>query len=67
MHGCERGVRVEMGITMPRTPLLYPETVRWRIPGQSEAEEDDIVTCAWRATYTSAVQHRGEVEAVLRD
>ena len=42
-------------------------TVRWRIPGQSEAKKDDIVTCAWRANYTSAVQHRGEVEAVLRD
>ena len=38
MHDYERGVRLGVWITMPRTPLTYPDKVRWRIPGQSEAK-----------------------------
>ena len=62
----ERGVRIGVGVQLPRTPLIFPEKVRWRVPGQESADPDVVFEGTWRANDISAMGHRTEVEAALR-
>ena len=63
----EEGVRIGVGTTLPRTPAVFEEKVKWRVPGQADATEEDFRGGAWRTNYSSATEHREEVEAVLRE
>ena len=63
----EKGVRIGVGTTLPWTLEVFEEKVKWRVPGQAEAGEDDVVEGAWRANYASAAEYVEEVEAVLCD
>jgi len=51
------GVRIGVGVILPRTPAVYEERVKWRLPEQealSDESADPEVEGAWRANYTSA-------------
>jgi len=51
------GVRIGVGVVLPRTPAVYEARTKWRLPEQ-ELLPDDVpeegVFGAWRANYTSA-------------
>ena len=50
----EKGVRLGVGVNLPRSPLIFPEKVKWNVPGQAEASPGDVVLGAWREHYGSA-------------
>ena len=43
------GVPVGVGVTMPRTPLVYEEKTKWAVP---EMDENDVAH--WKHNYSSA-------------
>jgi len=64
------GIRIGVGVTMPRTPAVYEARTRWKLPEQErlgeEGLEDDIPG-AWRANYTSVKLLQKEVVKELED
>ncbi len=64
-----RGVRLGVGVRLPRTPAVYSRKVRWRLPEQSEADfRDEVGTDAiWRDNYRSAKANLASIEAQLED
>ena len=52
---------------MPRTPLIFPEKVRWNLPGQEDADPSLEFHGATMSNYASAEKYRQEVKAVLED
>eukprot|EP00974_Lingulodinium_polyedra_P045619 4375412-Lingulodinium_polyedra.AAC.1 len=63
----EVGVRVGVGVRLPRTPLVFPEKVRWNVPGQEDADVAAVFAGARRDNYTSAEKRKEEVRKVLED
>jgi len=58
------GVRIGVGVVLPRTPAVYEERVKWRLPEQgalSDKYAEAEVEGAWRANYTSAKLLRPQV------
>ena len=52
---------------LPRTPLVFAEKVRWRVPGQATYDGEEVIQGSWRNNYVSAVKYADEVELVLGD
>jgi len=51
------GVRIGVGVVLPRTPAVYEARTKWRLPEQEQLPDEhpeEGVTGAWRANYTSA-------------
>ena len=44
MADYEAGVRLGVGTRLPRTPDVFPEKVKWNVPGQSSADPDAEIT-----------------------
>ncbi len=67
-HFC-RGVRVGVGVRMPRTPAVYPRKRKWRLHSEDVGGLDDEPEGmdAWRANYRSATIHRDEIHRQLLD
>ncbi len=67
-HFC-RGVRIGVGVRMPRTPAVYPRKRRWRLRDNDTGGLDDDLegADAWRLNYKSATVHRDEVHRQLLD
>ncbi len=68
-HFC-RGVRVGVGVRLPRTPAVYARKRRWRLqPADAEPIDDGVLegTDAWRLNYKSAIVHKEEVHRQLSE
>ena len=63
----ESGVRIGVGVELPRTPAVWPAKVHWNIPGQRDASADDEFIGCTVQNYVSAVGHVDEVRATLED
>ena len=50
-----QGVRVGAGMTMPRTPAVYEEKVKWRLKEVIDDEADWVNV--WRDNYSSAIDN----------
>ncbi len=61
------GVRLGVGVKMPRTPAVYARKRKWRIPEQASADDWEPQTTigAWRDNYRTAKAQRGEVKRQL--
>ncbi len=69
MNHFARGVRLGVGSRLPRTPAVYERKMRWRMPEQSAATPEDVVSteAVWRDNYRSARQCSDAVEKQLED
>jgi hypothetical protein len=67
-HFC-RGVRIGVGVRMPRTPAVYPRKRKWRLRSDDVGGHDDDLEGmdAWRLNYKSATIHRDEIHRQLLD
>ncbi len=63
------GIRIGVGVRMPRTPAVYRRKTRWRLSGQSEqcGAETMGFEAVWRDNYRPAVLHRDEIRRQLED
>ncbi len=63
------GIRLGVGVRMPRTPAVYARKRRWRIPQQSDPEawKEPTISGAWRDNYRSAKNQRAEVRRQLEE
>ncbi len=61
------GVRLGVGIRMPRTPAVYAQKRRWRIPEQADADswEPQSTSGVWRDNYRTAKAQKSEVKRQL--
>ncbi len=61
------GIRLGVGVRMPRTPAVYARKTRWRIAEQAEADGWDMQTIGsvWRENYRTAKTQRAEVRRQL--
>ncbi len=67
-----RGVRIGVGVKMPRTPAVYHRKRRWRLQGQGDPDFDlqgerAALGDAWRDNYASAKLHDRAILAQLED
>ena len=65
-----RGVRIGVGVRLPRTPAIYDRKVAWRLPSQRDPEAaglDPDPAGVWNANYVSVKPLRKEVEQELED
>ena len=53
------GVRIGAGLRMPRTPAVYREKVRWRLPSLDDPDEWGAV---WRDNYASADENKQQLQ-----
>ena len=53
----ECGVRLGVGVELPRTPAVFAEKQHWNVPGQADYDGADVVEGAWRDNYASAELH----------
>jgi len=70
IRGYVGGVRIGVGVTMPRTPAVYPRKRRWALPAQAHPElldEHDFTEPVLLDNYKSARELQKEVEADLED
>eukprot|EP00972_Heterocapsa_arctica_P108824 16024111-Heterocapsa_arctica.AAC.1 len=63
------GVRIGVGVRMPRTPAVFPQKRRWRLSGQRDPlayldEDLEGNTCS---NYSSAIGHAELVEKTLEE
>jgi len=68
--GYASGVRIGVGVRMPRTPAVYPRKRRWALPTQAHPElldEWDFAEPVVLENYRSAKDLQKEVEADLED
>ena len=66
----ECGVRIGVGVALPRTPAVYPEKLAWRLREQRDLDltsNFDDVEGKWRNNYSSAVNFASEVEEALEE
>jgi len=64
------GVRIGVGVRMPRTPAVYPRKKRWALPTQAHPElldDFDFSEPVLLDNYRSARELQKEVEADLED
>jgi len=64
------GIRIGVGVTMPRTPDVYEARTRWKLPEQERLGEEGLeedIPGAWRANYTSVKLLQKEVVKELDD
>ncbi len=62
-----KGVKIGVGIKMPRTPAVYLRKTRWRLAAQAEQQDGSTLgyEAAWRDNYRPAVLHREELRRQL--
>ncbi len=68
-HFC-RGVRVGVGVRLPRTPAVYARKRRWRLKADDAGpmHDDDLEGAdSWRLNYKTAIIHKEEVHRQLMD
>ena len=53
-HSYEVGVRLGVGINMHRTPQVFPEKVKWNVPGQEDVDIDKEFVGTRCSNYPSA-------------
>ncbi len=66
-HFC-RGVRVGVGVRLPRTPAVYPRKRRWRSYDEdAQRQFDDAIdgVSAWQVNYKSALLQKDEIHRQL--
>ena len=63
----EAGVPLGVDSRLPRTPLIFPEKVRWNVPGQEDADPDSKLTGVTMSNYASTDLFKTEVKKVLDD
>ena len=66
----ECGVRIGVGVALPRTPAVYPEKLSRRLREQRDLDLTSTigdVEGKWRDIYSSAVNFANEVEEALED
>ena len=67
---CATGVRVGVGVRMPRTPAVYDQKQKWKLPGQRDAQfcrEELNGSGVEQGNYKSAEAFPEEVERELRE
>jgi len=65
-----QGVRIGVGVRMPRTPAVYPRKKKWALPTQAHPElldDHEFVEPIMLDNYKSARELQREVEADLED
>ena len=62
----EAGVRIGVGVELPRTPSVFPEKRKWTVAGQEHADPDAPFVGTHELNYISAKDHIDEVEAALK-
>ncbi len=67
-----RGVRIGVGVKLPRTPAVYARKRRWRLEGQADPDFDllaerEALGEAWRENYASAKLHDKAILEQLED
>ncbi len=65
-----RGVRVGVGVRLPRTPAVYARKRRWRLKQDEVGQIDDGELAgvdSWRLNYRTAIIHKEEVHRQLMD
>jgi len=70
IRGYTAGARLGVGVTMPRTPAVYPRKRRWALPEQAHPElrdEYEFTAPVLLDNYRSARDLQKEVEADLED
>ena len=69
MEHFARGIRLGVGVRLPRTPAVYGRKTRWRLPEQATADHDQPVdnAVAWRENYRSAKLCAEAVRKQLED
>jgi len=68
--GYAAGVRIGVGVRMPRTPAVYPRKRKWALPTQAHPElldDFDFTEPVLLENYRSAKDLQQEVEADLED
>lgn len=60
------GVRLGVGVQMPRTPEVFPEKTHWNVAGQATADPDESFVGVTKDNYPSARAFAAEVERDLR-
>ncbi len=63
------GVRLGVGVRLPRTPAVYARKTRWRLPEQAGADhrEEPSTEAIWRDNYRSAKASLAAIEVQLED
>jgi hypothetical protein len=67
MKEYEVGVRLGVGVLIPRAAAVYAEKTKWVVSSKSDHFADDAPDRAWRDNYSSADDHSSEVEAILEE
>ncbi len=69
MNHFAKGVRLGVGVRLPRTPAVYARKAHWRLPEQADADYRDPVStdAIWRDNYRSAKTCLAAIEAQLLD
>ncbi len=69
MEHFARGIRIGVGVKLPRTPAVYSRKTRWRLPEQSGADADAEVgvEAVWLDNYRTAKENLGAIEQQLDD
>jgi hypothetical protein len=69
MEHFARGIRIGVGVRLPRTPAVYARKTRWRLPEQASADPDaDLdLDSIWLDNYRTAKDNVSAIEAQLDD
>ena len=63
-----KGVRIGVGVRLPRTPAVFPSKSRWSLEEQRDSEaylRTQLWQPCWNDNYLSARQHAGEIIKIL--
>ena len=60
-----KGVRVGAGMTMPRTPAVYEERIKWRLKEVVDDEADWVNV--WRDNYSSAIENAARLKIEVEE
>ena len=47
MRDCQLGVRIGVGVELPRMSMVYVEKTSWSLPGQKDASPEGILEQVW--------------------
>ena len=64
-----KGIRIGVGVRLPRTPAVFSRKQKWRLPDQSDPEmwKKPSTDSVWRDNYKSAKGEEKEIERQLSD
>jgi hypothetical protein len=64
------GVRIEVGVRMPRTPAVFERQTKWSLPSQATADEADWgrdAEGAWNSNYETVEGREAAIEEKLME